>query len=123
MTTQILITIYLMIGSYLVGKEDYRSHNPLWFDISTSILVIFILPILYLLDFIKYILIEFYNYIGFISWYNYFFRWEKTYSKWLKQTTDEALINILKKTKPKHKLDALLRKKLLKRINHEKRIR
>ena len=27
MTTQILITIYLMIGSYLVGKEDYRSEE------------------------------------------------------------------------------------------------
>ena len=32
MTTQILITIYLMIGSYLVGKEDYRSEEyPKWF--------------------------------------------------------------------------------------------
>lgn len=110
MITQILITIYLMIGSYLVGKEDYRSQNPLWFDISTSILVIFISPILYLLDFIKYILIEFRKYFDLWVWWKYFT--DKNFGKDFKPRT----INFLKNTKPKHKLDALLRKKILKRI-------
>ena len=102
MITQILITIYLMIGSYLVGKEIYRDDNPLWFYILKIILGINLLPILYLLDFIKY--------FDLWVWWKYFT--DKNFGKDFKPRT----INFLKKTKPKHKLDALLRKKILKRI-------
>lgn len=110
MTTQILITIYLMIGSYLVGKEIYRDDNPLWFYILKIILCINLLPSLYLLDFIKYILIEFRKYFDLWVWWKYFTN--KNFGKDFKPRT----INFLKNTKPKHKLDALLRKKILKRI-------
>ena len=82
-----------------------------------SLLCVVILPILYLLYFIKYILIEFRKYFGLWVWWKYFTN--KNFGKDFNYDT----IEFLKNNKPKHKLDALLRKKILKRINHEKRIR
>lgn len=113
MITYILITIYLMIGSYLVGKEEYRGEYLKWFEISVSLLCVVILPILYLFDFVKYILIEFRKYFDLRAWWKYYTN--KEFGKNFQYDT----IEFIKNSKPKHKLEKLLRKKLLKRINHE----
>ena len=111
MITQILITIYLMIGSYLVGKEDYRSEEyPKWFYSLVAFLCIFILPILYLYDFIKFTLIEIRKYFLLWGWWKYYT--DKSFGK----NFNNEKILYLKHHKPKHKLEALFIKKILKRI-------
>ena len=102
-----------MIGSYLVGKEEYRSKYPLWFEISVSLLCVVILPILYFFDLIKESLIKLRQYFDLRAWWKYYTN--KEFGKNFQYDT----IEFIKNSKPKHKLDKLLRKKLLKRINHE----
>ena len=101
-----------MIGSYLVGKEDYRSEYPKWFDVLIAILCIIIVPILYLFDLMKELLIKLRQYFDLWTWWKYLT--DKNFGKDLKYDT----IEFIKNSKPKHKLEKLLRKKLLKRYEN-----
>ena len=114
MTTQILITIYLMIGSYILGENiDYIKRELEYnkYFLSLGLITCLLLsPIYYLYEFIKFILVEIRKYFLLWGWWKYYT--DKSFGK---NFNDEKIL-YLKHHKPKHKLEALFIKKILKRI-------
>lgn len=116
MRTQILITIYLMICSYFFGRDLENEKTTDFIDNKiilylVFLVIFFIYPVYYLYEFIKFILVEIRKYFLLWGWWKYYT--DKSFGK---NFSDKEVL-YLKYRKPKHKLEALFIKKILKRID------